>query len=358
MLIALVALIASTTALAAQPPSIVAKQAEARQVVAEINGLNASLGRSDELVNFANLKLAQVQSDISVNRRELAIARRNLLQSQRTIARRLVTLYTKGSTSTLEVILGAQSLEDVIKRVDAANQVSSVDRQVAVQVTLFKSSVEQHRRRLVVEQRNVRHLVALRSRQKQAIETQLGERQRLLGSLDGEVQRLIAAQQARALAAGRLARQRAADAQSRQIHILSDTAVGASAQTPEGAAVLPPASYSGVVGVALQELGVPYQWAGDTPNGFDCSGLVMYAYSQVGVSLPHSSYSMWTDGVAVPRDQLEPGDLVFFDGLGHVGIYIGAGEFVHAPHTGTVVQVSSLDTGSYAGSYIGARRIL
>jgi peptidoglycan DL-endopeptidase CwlO len=67
---------------------------------------------------------------------------------------------------------------------------------------------------------------------------------------------------------------------------------------------------------------------------------------------------MWSDGVSVPRDQLEPGDIVFFDGLGHVGIYIGGGEFVHAPHTGTDVQVSSLDSGSYADSYDGARRIL
>ena len=111
---------------------------------------------------------------------------------------------------------------------------------------------------------------------------------------------------------------------------------------------MPPSSYSGVVGVAMQYLGTPYVWAGASPGGFDCSGLVMYAYSQVGVSLPHSSYAMWGDGVAVPKDQLQPGDIVFFDGLGHVGIYIGGGEFVHAPHTGTVVQVSSLDSGSYA----------
>ena len=59
----------------------------------------------------------------------------------------------------------------------------------------------------------------------------------------------------------------------------------------------------------------------------------------------------------MPKDQLQPGDIVFFDGLGHVGIYIGGGEFVHAPHTGTVVQVSSLDSGSYASSYVGARRV-
>jgi peptidoglycan DL-endopeptidase CwlO len=81
---------------------------------------------------------------------------------------------------------------------------------------------------------------------------------------------------------------------------------------------------------------------------------VMYAYSKVGVSLPHSSYAMWSVGVPVPRDQLQPGDIVFFSGLGHVGIYIGGGEYVHAPHTGTVVSVSSLDS----SSYVGARRVL
>ena len=123
------------------------------------------------------------------------------------------------------------------------------------------------------------------------------------------------------------------------------TPVGATAATPEGATVVPPSSHSGVVGVALQYLGTPYVWAGASPGGFDCSGLVMYAYSQVGVSLPHSSYAMASVGTPVPKDQLQPGDIVFFDGDGHVGIYIGGGEFVHAPHTGTVVQVSSLDSG-------------
>ena len=76
------------------------------------------------------------------------------------------------------------------------------------------------------------------------------------------------------------------------------------------------------------------------PGGFDCSGLVAWAYAQVGVSLPHSTYAQYSMGVAVSQDQLQPGDLVFFDGLGHVGIYIGGGQFVHAPHTGDVVKIS------------------
>jgi cell wall-associated NlpC family hydrolase len=107
----------------------------------------------------------------------------------------------------------------------------------------------------------------------------------------------------------------------------------------------------------MQYLGVPYVWGGASPSGFDCSGLVVYVYAQVGVSLPHSSYALYGAGVPVSYDQLQAGDLVFFYGLGHVGIYVGGGMFIHAPHTGDVVKVSSL-SGSYTSSYVGARRIL
>ena len=223
---------------------------------------------------------------------------------------------------------------------------------------LFQSAVKRHAQELAIEKRQVRRLVGQRLQQQRAIETRLGERRRLLSSLNGEVQRLIAAQQARELAAAQAARSRVVEAQAQQTQAYQATAIGATAQTPEGASVIPPSSHQGVVGVALQYLGAPYVWAGASPSGFDCSGLVMYAYAQVGVSLPHSSYAMWSDGAPVPRDQLQPGDLVFFDGLGHVGIYIGGGEFVHAPQTGDVVKVSSLDDGWYAASYVGARRIL
>jgi cell wall-associated NlpC family hydrolase len=113
------------------------------------------------------------------------------------------------------------------------------------------------------------------------------------------------------------------------------------------------------VGIAMGYLGTPYVYGGASPSGFDCSGLVMYAYAQVGVSLPHNTVAQWSypDSVSVSRSQLQPGDLVFFYGLGHVGIYVGGGNFIHAPHTGSVVRIDSL-SGSYAAEYNGAKRIL
>ena len=82
--------------------------------------------------------------------------------------------------------------------------------------------------------------------------------------------------------------------------------------------------------IALRYLGTPYSYGGASPAGFDCSGLVAYAFGQVGTSLPHSSYALWDALPKVPRPRLQPGDLVFFNGLGHVGIYIGRGRYVHA----------------------------
>ena len=111
-----------------------------------------------------------------------------------------------------------------------------------------------------------------------------------------------------------------------------------------------------VVEIARKHLGAPYRWGGSSPEGFDCSGFVQYVYAQVGVSLPHNAAKQYILGVAVSRDRLQPGDLVFFDGLRHNGIYVGNGRFIHARSSGKRVTISTLDESWYAERWVGARR--
>ncbi|HZT86184.1 MAG TPA: C40 family peptidase [Gaiellaceae bacterium] len=109
-----------------------------------------------------------------------------------------------------------------------------------------------------------------------------------------------------------------------------------------------------VVSYARHFLGTPYSWGGSSPGtGFDCSGLVRFVYGHFGIVLPHSSWADFGLGRRVARGSLRPGDLVFFYGAGHVGIYAGGGRFIDAPHTGARVRVSTMD--EYA--YYGARRL-
>ena len=110
--------------------------------------------------------------------------------------------------------------------------------------------------------------------------------------------------------------------------------------------------------IALKVVGVPYRWGGESPAvGFDCSGLVRWAYGRVGIDLPHSSYALYGEGRRVPTTRMEPGDVLFFEGLGHVGIYLGRGRMVHAPQTGRNVEVVRLGELGYGGRLIGARRV-
>jgi hypothetical protein len=144
--------------------------------------------------------------------------------------------------------------------------------------------------------------------------------------------------------------------------VSSDATSAALPGVPDPFAALQPSSPIGERAVALAEhyLGVPYVWAGADPSGFDCSGLVMFVYRQLGISLPHFSGSQWYSGNHVAVEDLAPGDLVFFDmganGPGHVGIYIGEGKFIEAPHTGSVVRISNLIDPSRSLSYTGAVR--
>ena len=182
----------------------------------------------------------------------------------------------------------------------------------------------------------------------------------MLASIRTEIASLEAAEARRQARLEAQARQRvAAMVQTRQAQGLDVQAADepAALASPEILPDAPPAQYGGVVGIAMQYLGVPYRWGGADPSGFDCSGFAMYVFAKVGVSLPHHAATQYGMGTPVSKDQLAPGDLVFFSGLGHMGIYIGGGQFIHAPRTGDVVKISNLSDAWYAAGYVGARRL-
>lgn len=112
--------------------------------------------------------------------------------------------------------------------------------------------------------------------------------------------------------------------------------------------------------MALEQLGVPYRYGGSSPRGFDCSGLVHYAYRRVGRAVPRTTGELWARAAPIDMRKVAPGDLLFFrfDGkMSHVGLYVGNGRFVHAPSSGRVVTVESLESGIYADALVRSGRI-
>jgi len=141
----------------------------------------------------------------------------------------------------------------------------------------------------------------------------------------------------------------------------TEVAAAESGKKGRGTVPVAPAPSTGerAVRIAVEAVGIPYRWGGESPSsGFDCSGLVRWAYGRVGIDLPHSSYALYSEGRRVPEARMEPGDLLFFEGLGHVGLYLGRGRMVHAPQSGRDVEVVRLGNTGYGGRLIGARRVV
>ena len=345
-------LLLAATVANADPGTVAAKRAQAQRVLAQIQQIDNSLGAAVEAYNLANVRLHKIEADQRENRRQLKLTKANLKVAQDSLAARLVTAYTSTQdNSTLSVLLGSTSFEDLLNRIEAVNSTSQQDASIVQQVASFKAAVQRHRAELKRAHAEQRSIVAEKAAQKRHIESQLASRRQLLSSIKGEIERIKAAEAAQQRQLAAAAQSRLAGAQP-----VAADGVGISVATPEGSTVAPPNVHGGVVGIAMQYLGVPYVWGGSSPRGFDCSGLVSYVFAQIGVSLPHSSYAQFGMGTPVSISQLEPGDLVFFTGASHVGIYIGGGQFIHAPHTGDHVKISSL-TGWYASTFAGGRRI-
>jgi len=333
-------------------PTLQSKQAQAEAVLAQIREIDSQTAKAVEAYNLANIRLDQIRKEQAQNGVRLKVARKSLGRAQLLLEERLVAIYTSGaSASAVDVILGATSIEDLLNRLDTVERVSDQDAEVLRQVTSFRNAVRVRKAQLQKARTAQEQVVAERAAQRAAVEAKLRERQALLATIKDEIAKIQARERARQLALAQEARARIA-------RYSPDPAAAAEAQAALLAADIPAARYGGVVGIAMRYLGIPYRWGGSSPSsGFDCSGFIMYVYAQVGVSLPHNAAMQYGYGTPVSRSQLQPGDLVFFDGLGHNGIYIGGGQFIHSPHTGDVVKISSLGSAWYSTKFVGARRL-
>jgi peptidoglycan DL-endopeptidase CwlO len=336
---------------ASADPTLATKQAQAQSVLEQIHAIDLEVERAAEAYNLANIKLDRIKQEQAENAVRVKVARKSLARANHLLEERIVAIYTSQDRATaVDVLLGATSIEDLINRLDTVDRVSEQDTAVLRQVTTYRNDVKLHERKLQQANAAQRRVVAERAAQQHAVEAKLASRQQLLASIQSEIREIQARERARQAELERQARARLASAPS------PASAPAAQAEVVAASGSAPAPTHGGVVGIAMQYLGVPYVWGGASPSGFDCSGFVMYVYAQVGVSLPHNAAAQYGYGSPVSRSELAAGDIVFFNGLGHNGLYIGNGQFIHSPHTGDVVKISSLSDSWYASSYVGARR--
>ena len=278
-------------------------------------------------------------------------------------------------------MLGAASVDDLMDRIATVRHVSARDTDLVEMARGARKETGQREQKLQGARDNQEVVVADRDQKRHDIEGLLAERERLAASIEDELAVLIEEETARQaqlkidverrLATQRDERERARSAaksasaasNNEQVPASQTAPASTSASPPPAPATTPvppppPSKYTGVVGTAMTLLGIPYVWGGSSlSGGFDCSGFVMYVYAQHGVSLPHHAATQYNYGTPVSRGALQPGDIVYFNGLGHNGIYIGNGQFIHSPHTGDVVKISSLNDSWYAATFVGARRL-
>ena len=300
-------------------------QARAAAARAEIARLDRDATVAVERYNTARVELDQVNARLIAARRDLMRSEEQADRAQLILGERLSEIYKSEDLGLLDVLLNAGDLTDVGTHLDYIELVHGADADAATDLAALTLRVQGLKESIELE-RDAALTREMALRQNQAdVEDRLAERRALLADLDARVDRLVVAQARREAAASRrLAEQSGVDLGSIN---------GSAAQLA-------------LVRETMKYLGIPYVWGGASPSGgFDCSGLVTYVYGKFGVDLLHGATLQARSGTPVPLSSMQPADLVFFGDASfysHVGIYIGNGRFIEAPHTGDVVKISRL----------------
>ena len=333
-------------------------RAEANRVWAQIQADGVRLEGVIERYNGAKFRLQQTMKRIHENDVRLSAARTNLKHARHALNISIISAYKNPQPDPLQAALEARNFGQVLEQFALLDRANSYNASILHDIRDYQKQVDQSQRALNHERNTRRDNVAELKSLKSQIDSSIASAKQRYAGLRVKVRRLIAERRA----AERAASLRIAE-QTRQLQAASTDpppvafVAGAPSADPGATPTAPPPSTLGEAAVseALKELGTPYVWGGAAPGGFDCSGLVSWAYAQAGLGgLPHFTGALWATGTHISSSELAPGDLVFFNGLNHVGMYIGGGNFVHAPHTGDVVKISSMTS---HGGFVGAVRV-
>ncbi len=323
-------------------PTAATPLSEKRQELEEIGTRLGEVYRESaiavEKYNTATAQLADVKGAIRENERLLGIAEYNLELANAQLEARAISLYKERGVGFVDVLFATSSFDEFVTQLDLMERLGNSDVDTVKSIAAYKRDIKDRRLKLEADKEEAARLLAERKAQKDEVLALQARLERMQSQLEREISRLRAAARAAAAAAAAAAAERAALTSSSTSYVPPDPGGSGNAT---------------VVEIAKRYLGVPYVYGGATPAGFDCSGLTMYCYAQVGVSLPHGATLQQKMSTPVPLHALTPGDLVFFGSASysyHVGIFVGGGTMIHAPHTGAVVSY-----GSISGAWIGGR---
>lgn len=312
----------------------------------KVQELEASIENLDNQIEGIMDKIADnkeqiivKEQDIKSSENELKKVETDMKKQKQLFNNRIRAFYISGFSGYLDILLDSRGLGDFISRVDTISKIMSYDTKVISNYKTKQKDIADKVDKLKVEDKK---LLALKSEN----ENKLNE----LNKNKSDQKKLIeeAKQQQRQY---ELVEQNAVSAAVNQVANIRSEAPKITLSRGSS-----PISNDNVVAYASNFLGTPYLWGGTTPSGFDCSGFTQYVYKHFGISIGRTTYDQINDGVGVSRDQLQPGDLVFFGKGGsptHMGMYVGNGAMIHAPRTGDVVKISPVDR----SDYITSRRV-
>ncbi|HBJ2615555.1 TPA: C40 family peptidase [Clostridium botulinum] len=316
--------------------------------------LEEKIQNMDNSIQGLMYKIEDNNKDIEKNKEDISKLGKDIEKAQKQIEsredlfnKRVRAMYISGFDSYADIILESEGLSDLITRVDTVKKVMGFDQGVIKELKTKKEEIKEKKVALDKKSTEIAQLKAENEKKLASVKSEKSKTE--LEAKNLRKQKEEAAKAAQRQADERQAAQsQSSVSQSRGGSSVSVEAPSSSESSSSSSSSskpsnpAPPATHGDVVGYAMQFQGVPYVWGGTSPSGFDCSGFVQYVYrNAAGIELPRDTYGQIGAGTRVSQDQLQPGDLVF-PHTGHVGIYIGGGQMIHAPHTGDVVKISSV----------------